>query len=68
MIDIITNIIESVLKKNNWAVYYKNSPLSKLPVEGDAPIYKVNEVNYDSLNDAIKSAMLEKEESDDTQG
>ena len=68
MIETITNIIETVLKENNWAIYYKNSPLSKLPVEGDAPIYKVNEVNYDSLIEAIKIAVSNKEESDDTQG
>ena len=68
MIEQISNIIETVLKKNNWAVYYKNSPLAKLPVEGDAPIYKVNEVSYETLIESIKSQVTSKGEEVDTQG
>ena len=68
MIDTITRIIETVLRKNNWAVHYKNSPLSKLPVDGDAPIYKINEVGYETFNDAVKIEILNEERNDDTQG
>tara|TARA_R100000742_G_C4228802_1_gene50840 strand:- start:74 stop:280 length:207 start_codon:yes stop_codon:yes gene_type:complete len=68
MIEQISNIIETVLKENNWAVYYKNTPLAKLPVEGDAPIYKVNEVSYETLIESIKSQIISKGEEVDTQG
>ena len=68
MFEQLSVILESVLKKNNWGIYYKSSPLSNLPVEGDAPIYKVNDVNYDSVIEAFKNEIVLTEERDDTQG
>ena len=68
MFEQLSSILESVLKKNNWGVYYKSSPLSNLPVDGDAPIYKVNDVSYESLIDAVKTEIVSTEEMDDTQG
>ena len=68
MFEQLSTILESVLKKNNWGVYYKSSPLSNLPVDGDAPIYKVNDVNYDSVIEAFKNEIVLTEEKDDTQG
>ena len=32
MFEQLSVILESVLKKNNWGIYYKSSPLSNLPV------------------------------------
>ena len=68
MIEQLSVVLESVLKKNNWGIYYKSSPLANLPVDGDAPIYKVNDVSYESLIDAVKSEIVSTEETDDTQG
>ena len=68
MIEQLSVILESVLKKHNWGIYYKSSPLANLPVEGGAPIYKVNHVSYESLIDAVKSEIVSTEETDDTQG
>jgi len=68
MIEQLSVVLESVLKKHNWGIYYKSSPLANLPVDGDAPIYKVNDVSYESLIDAIKNEIVSTEEMDDTQG
>ena len=68
MIEQLSTVLESVLKKNNWGIYYKSSPLANLPVEGGAPMYKVNDVSYESLIDALRKEIVSIEESDDTQG
>ena len=68
MIEQLSVILESVLNKNNWGIYYKSSPLSNLPVEGGAPIYKVNDVSYESLLEAVKQEIITVEREDDIQG
>ena len=68
MFEQLSVILESVLKKNNWGIYYKSSPLSNLPVDGDAPIYKVNDVSYDAVIEAFKKEIVVTEGEDDTQG
>tara|TARA_R100001530_G_scaffold106607_2_gene74459 strand:- start:515 stop:721 length:207 start_codon:yes stop_codon:yes gene_type:complete len=68
MIEQLSVILESVLKKNNWGIYYKSSPLANLPVEGGSPIYKVNDVSYESLIEAVKQEIITVEREDDTQG
>ena len=48
-----TEIIRKSLVKNNWGLYFKGKPLMEMPVNGEASIYKLNEVRIDELEGAI---------------
>ena len=49
----IKEIIRNTLIKNNWGLYFKGKPLMEVPVNGEASIYKLNEVRLDELEGAI---------------
>ena len=49
MVDILMN----VLKENNWGVFYKSEPMQTLTIQDDAPLLRINEVDNDSLQDAV---------------
>tara|TARA_R110002020_G_scaffold118349_2_gene270571 strand:+ start:775 stop:1026 length:252 start_codon:yes stop_codon:yes gene_type:complete len=49
----IKKIIRNTLIKNNWGLYFKGKPLMEMPVNGQANIYKLNEVRIDELEGAI---------------
>tara|TARA_R100000781_G_C4058096_1_gene120075 strand:- start:525 stop:779 length:255 start_codon:yes stop_codon:yes gene_type:complete len=53
MKDKIKEIVRKVLLKNNWGLYFKGKPLMEMPVNGEASIYKLNEVRIDELEGAI---------------
>ena len=49
----IKEIVRKALSKNNWGLYFKGKPLMEMPVNGEASIYKLNEVRIDELEGAI---------------
>ena len=49
MVDILMN----VLKENNWGVFYKSKPMQTLNIQDDAPLLKINEVDSESLEEAV---------------
>ena len=49
----IKEIIRNTLIKNNWGLYFKVKPLMEMPVNGEANIYKLNEVRIDELEGAL---------------
>ena len=49
----IKEIIRNTLIKNNWGLYFKGRPLMEIAVNGEASIYKLNEVHIDELEGAI---------------
>ena len=51
MVDILIN----VLKENNWGVFYKSEPMQTLTLQDDAPLLKINEVDNDSIEEAVLS-------------
>ena len=57
----ITDVIEGILKKRGWGLYDKQDPLTKLPMSGEAPLFKVNEVELRYLLKDVKQAMEEEE-------
>ena len=57
----ITEVIDSILKKRGWGLYDKQDPLQKLPMSGEAPLFKVNEVELRYLLKDVKQAMEEEE-------
>ena len=54
-----TEVIESILRKRGWALYDKQDPIQKLPVSGETPLFKVNEVELKYLLKKIEQAMEE---------
>ena len=46
-------IIRKILTENNWGIYFRGKPLLEMPVNGEASIYKLNEVRIDELEGAI---------------
>ena len=53
MVDILVN----VLKENNWGVFYKSEPMQTLTLQDDAPLLRINEVDGESIEQAILSAI-----------
>ena len=51
----MVDILMSVLKENNWGVFYKTEPMQTLTIQNDSPLLKINEVS----NDTIESAVLD---------
>ena len=53
----IKEIVRQILIKNNWGIYFKGKPLVEMPVNGEASIYKLNEVRISELEGAISAAL-----------
>ena len=52
----ITDMVLEILQKNRWGIYFKSEPMQVLPVkESSTTLFKVNEVNIDEFEQAIKS-------------
>ena len=46
-------MIREILIKNNWGIYFKGKPLLEMPVNGEASIYRLNNVRISELEGAI---------------
>ena len=55
----IAEIISSILRQRSWGVYDRQDPLQKLPLSGETPLFKVNEVEFKYLEKEIKQTMEE---------
>ena len=52
----IADMVLEILQKNRWGIYFKSEPMQVLPVkESSTTLFKVNEVNIDEFEQAIKS-------------
>ena len=49
----IKKIVRKILTEHNWGIYFKGKPLLEMPVNGEASIYKLNEVRISELEGAI---------------
>ena len=49
----IKKVVREVLARNSWGIYFKGKPLIEMPVNGEASIYKLNEVEISELEGAI---------------
>ena len=58
----ITQIIERILKERSWAIYDRQNPVQKLNLQGEAPLFKVNEVEFKYLKAEIEQEITKKEE------
>ena len=53
----IKKIVRKILKENSWGLYFKGKPLVEMPVNGEASIYKLNEVRISELERAISEEL-----------
>ena len=54
----LVTLIQEVLEKNSWALYYKGEPLKKLPA-GNGDFYQVNEVSIAELTKKVEETIKE---------
>ena len=57
----IIEAIEYILKERGWAIYDKQNPVQRLNLQGEAPLFKVNEVEFKYLKTEIEQSMKEEE-------
>ena len=53
----MVDILMHVLKENNWGVFYKSEPIQTLILQDNAPLLKINEVDNESIEDAVLSVI-----------
>ena len=53
----IREIIRTVMKKNNWGLYFKGHPLEEMPVGGEDSMYRVNNVRTEELEGAVSEEL-----------
>ena len=64
----IAEIIENILRGRKWAIYDRQNPIQKLNMSGDAPLFKVNEVEVKYLAEEIEKAMKEEQWTKNSEG
>jgi len=57
----ITEIIENILKQKGWGLYDRQTPIQRLNLQGEAPLFKVNEVEFKYLEAEIENNTKEEE-------
>ena len=55
----ITEVITCILRERGWGLYDRQDPIQKLPVSGETPLLKVNEVELKYLIEEVEKAMEE---------
>ena len=53
----IHKLFLKVLNSNNWGLYFKGEPISRIPTNDDSMVYKVNEVKFERLIEEIKNIL-----------
>ena len=57
----IIKIIERILRERSWAIYDRQNPVQKLNLQGEAPLFKVNEVEFKYLKTEIEQHTKDEE-------
>ena len=57
----IVELIMNVLKSENWGVYYKNQPMQPLEMQDGNPLYQINQVDDEDVEQAIVNRLTEGE-------
>ena len=55
-------LLLKVLSEHNWGVYLKSSPLEEMSTSNVGKIYKINEIDADSLVEEYNKLLEEPEE------
>ena len=54
-------MLESILRGRQWGLYDMQNPMQRLNMSGEAPLFKVNEVELKYLAEEIEIAMKEEQ-------
>ena len=52
-------ILFKILEENNWGIYLKGEPITQVPMQDGAPMFKVTDVELSVLLQAIDHIELE---------
>ena len=53
----IHKLFLKVLNRNNWGLYFKGEPISRIPTNDDSMVYKVNEVKFERLIEEVQNKL-----------
>ena len=56
---LVKQIVIKAISDNNWGLYLKSDPLTKVPIQEGASMFKVTDVEIDVLLNAIDETELE---------
>ena len=56
---LLKQIVAKALKKNNWGVYLKSEPITKVPMQGGAHMFKVTDIESSKLLEEIDDTEIE---------
>ena len=55
----IVELVQTVLRENNWGIYYKSNPMADHPMQDGGTLYKINEVDEDEIERIIIKRLTE---------
>ena len=55
----IVELVQTVLRENNWGIYYKSNPMADHPMQDGGTLYKINEVDEDEVERIIIKRLTE---------
>ena len=58
MMDIV-ELVQAVLRENNWGIYYKSNPMASHPMQDGSTLYKINEVDEEEVERIIIKRLTE---------
>ena len=56
---LMKQIVVKAISSNNWGIYLKSDPLTKVPIQEGASMFKVTDVDIEELLNAIENTELE---------
>ena len=56
---LLKQIVAKALKDNGWGIYLKSEPITKVPMQDGAPMFKITEVESSRLLEAINETEIE---------
>ena len=56
---LLKQIVAKALKDNGWGIYLKSEPITKVPMQDGAPMFKITEVASSRLLEASNETEIE---------
>tara|TARA_Y100000593_G_scaffold38724_2_gene74941 strand:- start:9729 stop:9899 length:171 start_codon:yes stop_codon:yes gene_type:complete len=55
----VKQIVAKAISDNNWGLYLKSDPLTKVPIQEGTSMFKITDVDMEELLNAIENTELE---------
>ena len=52
-------LVQDILKNNNWGIYYRINPMATHPMQDGGTLYKINEVDEEEIERVIIKRLTE---------